>query len=140
MEAIINRPSLSALAGAVLGLCTGLALVTAGALNVTNATIAIAVLAALVWLLIPTSSRPASSVGDRSPIEARDSIEQELERWLASRAAAGSPTTPTDALAAEATRRFRRYVSRGQLVAAWERRQGVVAVEHVTRLLNGGGS
>lgn len=139
MEAI-NRPSLSALAGAVLGLCTGLALLAAGALNVPNALIAIVVLAMLMGLFVPTSSRPASSVGDRSPIEARDSIEQELDRWLASRAAAGRSTTPTDVLASEATRRFGRYVSREQLVAAWERRHAVVAVENVTRLLNGGAS
>lgn len=139
MEAI-NRPSLSALAGAVLGLCTGLALLAAGALNVPNALIAIVVLAMLMGLLVPTSSRPASGVGDRSSFEARDSTEQELDRWLASRAAAGRSMQPTDALTVEAARCLRRSVSREQLVAAWERRHAVVAVENVTRLLNGGAS
>lgn len=137
MEAI-NRPSLSALAGAVLGLFTGLALLAAGALNVSNALIAIAVLAALAWLLIPTSSRPASSVGDRSSIDARDSIGQELDRWLASRAAAGRSTTPTDALTVEATRCLRRRVAREQLVAAWERLQARDTVRRLAHRPVGG--
>lgn len=132
MEAI-NRPSSSALAGAVLGLFVGLALVAAGALNVTNAIIAIAVLAALVWLLIPTSSRPASGVGDR-PCGAHESHDAELDSWLDSRAAAGCPTAPNDALAAEATRGLRRRVTRGQLVASWER---VQASYSIRRMLGG---
>lgn len=138
MEAIINRPSLSALAGAVLGLCAGLALITAGALNVPNALIAIVVLAMLMGLLVPTSSRPASGVGDRSSFEARDSTEQELDRWLASRAAAGRSMQPTDALTVEAARCLRRSVSREQLVAAWERLQAGDTVRRLRHRTVGG--
>lgn len=117
----ISRTSLSALAGAVLGLFTGLALIAAGALNPLNAILATFALAAFVVLLVPTtSSRPASGVGDRSG-ESHGSPLPELDSWLASRAAMGRSIQPTVDLTAEATRRFGRPIRREWLVAAWER-------------------
>lgn len=132
MEAII-RQSLYALAGAVLGLFVGLALLAAGALNVLNALLAIAVLAVFVGLLIPTSSRPASGVGDR-PCGTHESHDAELERWLAARAEMGCTIHPTDVLTAEASRELRRNVSRGQLISAWERFR---ANDSIRRMLGG---
>lgn len=127
MEAI-NRPNLSALAGAVLGLCVGLALLAMGALNALYAGLAILAFAALVFLLVPTtSSRPASGVGDRSA-DAHDSASLELDRWLASRVAMGCSIYPTDVLTAEAARDLGRHIRREQLVAAWERLRASEAV------------
>ncbi len=138
MEAI-DRISLAALAGAVLGLALGAVLARAGILNPTAVAVSIISLGLIVWLLVPTTPSGSTNLsplspGQRAMPHTRDGNDARLDDWVGERASRGGSLIPTVELEAEASHALGSKVGQGPLRDAIDRYRCRVQVEAFHRM------